>query len=155
MPFVVPLLLLSWPCCVVAASSFFFSLEVSYPSFSVVVVCLWLLVLVLLIDCVFLGVHCVCLLLHWHFLRVFSAFFLVFCKNESYGLPYGLYELLIRIGHTDGQSVWVFFKKYFSFTEIIIRIVNLDGFFFKKKKYFSFIEIAIRIMVFFKKKKLF
>ena len=72
-------------CCVVAASSFFFSFEVSYPSSSIAV-CLWLLLLVLLIDCVFLGVHCVCLLLHWHFLRVFIVFFLVFYENEAYRL---------------------------------------------------------------------
>jgi len=49
--------------------SFFFFL-LSTLMMSTLDVCLWLLLLVLLIDCIFLGVHYVCLLLHWHFLRL-------------------------------------------------------------------------------------
>ena len=86
-PFVV-LLLSSWPwqCCVVAASSFF-PFEVSYPSSFVVVVCLWLLLLVFLMDGKFIGVHCVCLLLQC----IFS-----WCSAKM-----------------NRQSVWVFSKNIF------------------------------------------
>ena len=109
------LLLLSWLCCVVAASSFFFSFKVSYPSSSVIFVCLWLLLLVLLINCVFLGVHCVCLFLHWRFLCVFTVFFLVFSENEAYGLTIRIWFLkkklwfLLVKSHTDCQSLWLVF----------------------------------------------
>jgi len=137
-------------CCVVAASSFFFSFEVSYPSSSIAV-CLWLLLLVLLIDCVFLGVHCVCLLLHWHFLRVFIVFFLVFYENEAYRLAIHiwffikkLWVLLVK-SHTNCQSIWLVFLK-----EIyVIRIDNSYAFFLKKK--FSY-GLTIHIAFFLKKK---
>ena len=58
--------------------SILFLLKLVLPHYSF----LLLLHFVLLIDCVFLGVHWVCLLLHWHFMRVFTAFFLVFCENH-------------------------------------------------------------------------
>ena len=91
------LLLLSWlwSCSVVAASSFFFSFEVSYPCSFVVTVCgcyclFSLLIAFFLVFTVFV----------FFFIGVFFVFMCLFCENETY-------RLTIHMVYTDCWSIWI------------------------------------------------